>query len=139
MKWWICHFFLDGLQVFHCIDSVTDFLADLIVEKANVCDAMHALQATWFAIFRFSEQMQGDKAFASKSFLAYLKFHDIVFRLAPVEDTVTMWLGVRTQSLEAILCLSDADGEKFDDCAETIRAISVSNDIMGMIRFPLSS
>lgn len=81
----IAHFLLDELQIIHCMDLNTGSSADLSVEKANVIDAIHTLQATSISVFWFPEKTQREKAFASGTFLVNLKARGILFSRVPPE------------------------------------------------------
>lgn len=126
----IDYLFLDGIWLGHCKDIVTLFSVALVVEKANMDEAIYVVEVTLIALFWYSKQVQGNKAFASEIFLKYLNKRDNdISPVFPRKYSQNIIKSKIETICSIFLLLKEAAGKMFDEKSCAIRAATVSNDL----------
>lgn len=123
-------FYLERIGILHCIDLITRYLTRLIVESANMSNAIYSLEAIWFSAFWYPKEIQGAEAFSTDECLESLRSRVISFR--PVLPGTHSWNMIEIKHpiiRSIILQIKKADRDNIDERSSPIRAITISNDL----------
>lgn len=125
------HFYLDGVQLLHCMDTATRCSAAFVVSSTALDDAVFGFENCWVNQFWLPESIHGDKAFAVGKFKQYMDERSISFRLVPPNLHSKNPLESKHGVIRSIfLKLRNAEPDVSPEL-HACRAVAISNDLYG--------
>ena len=141
------HFFLNGITIFHAMDTVTRFSAAQVVSSTSLEEAVLAFETCWVAQFGYPDAIQGDDAFMKGAFMDFMNAFDITARPVPPGRHHKNPIESKHKVIRSIFLRLNESSDSGEnsmnhvDRLEAIRAVHISNDLYGndiMSAFELS-
>ena len=125
------HFFPDGNDVFHVMNSVTRYSNGEIVSSTALVNAISVFNSRRISEFSPPHMIQADQAFNKDEFLSYLKIYDIKLRPVPPRRHSKNVLESKHRILRDIYLRLKEDSPAKDPRILVSKMFRISNDLYG--------
>lgn len=125
------HFHLDGVTLFHAMDTATRFSSAYVVESTGLDQAVLAFESCWLSQFWPPTCIHADTGFCKGEFAEMTKLYDIKLRPTPPNRHQKNMLEPRHGPIRSIFIRLRHASPTEPLPVLALRAVRVSNDIYG--------